>query len=423
MFLDKGQPKSLYRPGSSTDVLLFEPGRVRFAPDIVANLRHRDVQSRFTTGFGAPLAETRSASARCWPPRRSEHGNLLFFLSLGVGLSLLLIVSFRVLPRERWQILAAVPLRRDENGRWLGVNLTTYGFLLASGTTFAAALFLVLLGSLGLSAPIIAALMTIVLGGAIPAAKLVARLVEGKRNTLTIGGASFVGLLLMPVAVALVNRFLLAPPRPEVALLPVLAALTTAYVFGEGIGRLACISFGCCYGKPLSETSPLTRHLCRRCHFIFHGETKKIAYAAGLDGVEVVPIQAVTATLYVTTGMVGLWLFLMGGFTAALLVTLLVSQGWRAFSENLRADYRGAGRLSAYQLMSLAATAIGPLALFWLPVDAHLPPPELTVGFAVLWNPPVLLILQGLWLFLFLYTGCSKVTGASLDFHVHRERI
>ncbi len=58
MFLNKGVPKSLYRPGSSTDVLLFQRGRIAFAADLVTNMRRSDVQSRFSRGFGSPLAET-----------------------------------------------------------------------------------------------------------------------------------------------------------------------------------------------------------------------------------------------------------------------------------------------------------------------------------------------------------------------------
>lgn len=57
LFVRRGAPKSLYRPGSSTDVVLFQPGRVRFAEDLVRN-QARAVESRFTRGFGQPLAET-----------------------------------------------------------------------------------------------------------------------------------------------------------------------------------------------------------------------------------------------------------------------------------------------------------------------------------------------------------------------------
>ncbi len=58
MLLEKGQPKSLFRPGSSTTVLLFEPGRVRFADDLIRNMRRQDVASRFTAAFHKPLVET-----------------------------------------------------------------------------------------------------------------------------------------------------------------------------------------------------------------------------------------------------------------------------------------------------------------------------------------------------------------------------
>lgn len=58
MFLHKGQPKSLYRPGSSTDILIFQGGRVEFAPDILGNMRNSAVSSRFTKGFQQPLVET-----------------------------------------------------------------------------------------------------------------------------------------------------------------------------------------------------------------------------------------------------------------------------------------------------------------------------------------------------------------------------
>jgi phosphatidylserine decarboxylase len=68
MFLGKGVPKSLYRPGSSTDVRLFQRGRIRFDDDLVANIHRHGVVSRFTRGFRVPLVETdltvRSSIAR-----------------------------------------------------------------------------------------------------------------------------------------------------------------------------------------------------------------------------------------------------------------------------------------------------------------------------------------------------------------------
>jgi len=58
MFLSKGQPKSLYRPGSSTDILVFQRGRLDIAADLLENQARTDASSRFSKGFGAPLVET-----------------------------------------------------------------------------------------------------------------------------------------------------------------------------------------------------------------------------------------------------------------------------------------------------------------------------------------------------------------------------
>jgi phosphatidylserine decarboxylase len=57
LFLRTGSPKALFRPGSSTVVLLFQPHRIRFADDLVANQHRGGVQSRFAV-MGKPLIET-----------------------------------------------------------------------------------------------------------------------------------------------------------------------------------------------------------------------------------------------------------------------------------------------------------------------------------------------------------------------------
>ena len=54
----KGQPKSLFRPGSSTVVLLFQKGRFSFSRDLLENSGRADVVSRFSEGFGRTLVET-----------------------------------------------------------------------------------------------------------------------------------------------------------------------------------------------------------------------------------------------------------------------------------------------------------------------------------------------------------------------------
>jgi phosphatidylserine decarboxylase len=58
MFVRRGCPKSLFRPGSSVDVLIFQKNRLAFEPDLLANRSRTGVHSRFTLGFRQPLVET-----------------------------------------------------------------------------------------------------------------------------------------------------------------------------------------------------------------------------------------------------------------------------------------------------------------------------------------------------------------------------
>ena len=59
----------------------------------------------------------------------------------------------------------------------------------------------------------------------------------------------------------------------------------------------------------------------------------------------------------------------------------------------------------------------------WLLSDEPSGMPNLLNGLSNLWNPALILFLQGIWLVIFLYTGRSTVTGATLEFHVHTEHI
>ena len=141
-----------------------------------------------------------------------------------------------------------------------------------------------------------------------------------------------------------------------------------------------------------------------------------------MDCQKVVPIQAVTSTLYVVSGLIATGLFLTGHFSAALALALIVTQAWRAVSEIFRSDYRGDQKFSAYQIMSLLAIAymLGILLLAPSAGDAQI---NLRRGLQSLWHPGMILALQGLWLAVFLYTGRSMVTGSTISFHVHHERV
>ena len=132
--------------------------------------------------------------------------NSLFTLILGLALLPLLLWAYMVLPREKWQIIAAIPTRKGgADGCWHGTNLTYYGALLASGSLFGAMVFFLLLASLGVPMWGIIGMVLAVMGCSVAAAKLLAMAVEKKRNTFTVGGAAIIGLLSMPPAVAAYN--------------------------------------------------------------------------------------------------------------------------------------------------------------------------------------------------------------------------
>ena len=346
----------------------------------------------------------------------------MFIFSLLCLSALYLFWGMKKLPAERWQIAAAVPLHKGGDGSWAGVNLTWYGILTANAYLVATFLALVLMGAAGISLQSIVAVVVLLLAACVPASRLVAQVVEKKANTFTVGGAVFVGTLLAPWIVELVNLIPLGDQGMRVPPLAALAAISIAYAFGEGLGRLACVSFGCCYGKPLSACHPKVARLVAPVALTFTGKTKKIAYASSLDGVKVLPVQGATYVLYCTAGLASTLLFLRADYAAAFLVALCVTQGWRVISEFVRDDHRGVGRLSAYQVMGMVSICYGFGMVHLFGAEAC-EPPLLARGFAGLWSPGPLLLLQLLWVVIFLYTGLSRVTAATMSFHVNAEKI
>jgi prolipoprotein diacylglyceryltransferase len=302
------------------------------------------------------------------------------------------------------------------------VNLTWYGILTANAYLVALFLALVLLAGVGVSMRAISLLVGLLLGCCVPASRLLAQVVEKKANTFTVGGAVFVGILVSPWIIQLVNRQTLLGETAFVPVLPALAVIAIAYTFGEGLGRLACLSFGCCYGLPLSSCPPRLAKLASPIAMVFTGKTKKIAYASGLDGVKVLPVQGITSLLYTATGIVSTSLFLRGDFGLAFLAALGVTQGWRVCSEFLRADYRGAGRFSVYQAMGIVAIGYGLWVASHFGAQAS-PLPDLSRGLAGVWSPAPLLAMQLVWVAILLYTGLSRVTAATIGFHVNAEKI
>lgn len=349
--------------------------------------------------------------------------NALAFLTVMGGVfGVLLIWGFRTLPGERWQILATIPVGKGPDGRWRGANLTYYGLFSALAYAAALALLFVLSGSVGVPAFATLGICVATLLVCVPAAGLLARLVERKPHTFSVAAAFFVAVPLSPLVLWAANRLLEHPLGHRLPMLALLAAMAIAYGVGEGLGRLACISFGCCYGRRVADAPPPVRRLFRRWHFVFSGATKKISYASGLEDVAVIPVQALTAVLYTGVALAGTALFLNAHYLTAYVLVLIVTQAWRVFSETLRADYRGGGPVSAYQLMSTLAALTGVVVGFALAGPVQ-PMPVLASGLHMLWRPEVLLFIQGCTVAIFIHTGRSMVTEASVSLRVRRERV
>ncbi len=348
--------------------------------------------------------------------------NAIFVIALAIGFALALTWGFSALPGERWQIMAAVPQIKTADGRWTGINLTYYGFFNAMAYSAAVAMVFLLLGSIQVPRSAVFTAVTALLALCMPASRLVAKWVEKKSYTFTVAGASFAGIVAAPWMIVFLNAAMEKLLVPSLPLLPALAAFSIAYALGEGLGRLACVSFGCCYGKALSDCHPVLRKIFSGYTFTFWGKTKKVAYAGGLEGQKVFPIQAVTSCLYVAVGLAGIVLFLTSHFLAAFLLPLLGTQAWRSISELLRFDYRGSGKVTRYQLMSIFSMLYA-LCLPLLIKTPAIPPPEILTGLRVLWHPGMILFLQTLWVAVLFFTGRSMVTGSILTFHVREDRI
>lgn len=346
-----------------------------------------------------------------------------FFVgALTLFLALLLTWAFKSLPAEKWQFVATIPTNRNSDGHWTGLNLTFYGALTALGYVMSIFLLIMMCAAVGVAMMPLIGLVAVLLITIVPSSRWVARWVEGKQHTFTVAGAVFVAALVCPLATFICNFVLIHLGMTAMPTLPLLAAMAISYTLGEGVGRIACISFGCCYGKPVSTTAGLHRRLFQRLNFVFEGHTKKIAYEGQLSGVPVIPIQAMTSTLYITTAVIGLWLFMHGWYTTALVVTLAITQLWRVYSEFLRADYRGDGSVSPYQFMAVATLLIGVVYAFvYRGTFAHVP--DLARGLHALWAPEPLIALQILGLVIFFYTGRSEVTESRLQIRVCAEKI
>lgn len=350
--------------------------------------------------------------------------NDLFTIELGVFLLAAFAVlvfrwGFRNLTDEGWQIALAVPARTNsQEGRfWPAVNFTTYGVISSIAYGLSTLMFIFLIGAT--SQPLLPAVVFVgmLLAVGVPASKLVARWVEGLPGH-TIGGAVFAVLVAAIPAMALTQWLARTLQWTGFDAATVIAAACIAYVLGEAIGRLACLSFGCCYGRPINECTSLQRALYSGMTETYRGRYKKIAYAGGLTDRPVIAVQSIACTVLFAIFLVSLWCFWKGRIGVSTVIALGLSQLWRAYSEQLRADFRGREGFTVYQAMAIAGALQSLLFVYLftphatMVVSAHR-------GWLAVTQAEVIIASQLLAALILFYMGRSSVTSSRLELLLH----
>ncbi|MBP9024445.1 MAG: prolipoprotein diacylglyceryl transferase, partial [Spirochaetes bacterium] len=174
------------------------------------------------------------------------NSNYYFLAAIGIFLALILTAGFTFLPGERFQFIAAIPSGKRKKDYSSGKNLTWYGLITAFSVTVSSAFFCTLASSYGFALKTCLIFAGSILLIALPASKVIAFIVEKRKGTITVGGAAFAATAVSPVAAYLAVK--LSSDGNSELIMPLLAALGCSYLIGEGIGRLSCLSFGCCYG-------------------------------------------------------------------------------------------------------------------------------------------------------------------------------
>jgi phosphatidylglycerol:prolipoprotein diacylglycerol transferase len=139
--------------------------------------------------------------------------------------------------------------------------------------------------------------------------------------------------------------------------LRLLDALVLGLPLGHAFGRLGCLAYGCCHGRPSSS----------RCAIRYFDPDSKPVWKEGLSGMPLHPTQ-----LYSAMGNVALFLLLNGfaehgphreGTLAA--TYLLVNSSGRFGTEFLRWPLRGSRALKPFQWVSVALFCSGLAMLAW----------------------------------------------------------
>ena len=341
------------------------------------------------------------------------NSNYYFLAAIGIFLALILTAGFTFLPGERFQFIASVPSGKRKKDYSSGKNLTWYGLITAFSVTASSALFCTLASSYGFALKTCLLFIGSILLIALPASKIIAFIVEKRKGTITVGGAAFAAIAVSPAAAYLALK--LSADGNSESIMPLLAAIGCSYLIGEGIGRLSCLSFGCCYGKPLKKYNGFIRKILSPFAVRFYGKLKKASYESGYEAKKLFPIQNITAVIYSASAVFSAWLFFTGEFRISFLFSIITAFAWRIISEFFRADFRGTGKISAYQIMSFLSIAICIAAAYFLPSPGIIFINAMD-GLQIFSNVLFVIILQFLFVAVFLFTGISSVTASKIYF-------
>lgn len=350
--------------------------------------------------------------------------NIVFILLLSTLLIFFMQLVFRIFPKEKYQFIAAIP-KKKEGSLWKSINYTFYGFITATSIVFALSIFYVLMLLQNYEIFMIAFVVFPVMIIAFLSVKFLTTLIEGKKHVFSVGAALFVSFISAPFIVYVVNKFPGTYFNSKIDFIYFMAAASVAFLFGEGTGRMACVSFGCCYGKPVKNLSSFWQWLFKNVNFVFEGKTKKISYTSGYDGIEVVPVQAITSVFCSAAGVAGLAMILNGYVQQAFLFSSVFVFFWRFISEFLRADYRGGTKISAYQIFSIIAIVYICLITFFGSQYFQMSFPKYNIvdAFEKFWTANTLLLFQFIWIFSFVFFGRSTVTESTIEFSIKKDCI
>src|SRR5208337_4630272 len=106
----------------------------------------------------------------------------------------------------------------------------------------------------------------------------------------------------------------------------------------------------------------------------------------------------------------------------AAIFMLVITQLWRFISEFIRADYRGLGKISIYQFMSLFIIPYMIISVRSFPASQALVP-DIMRGGELLQHPAIILFIILSWLSVFYYTGVSKMTDSTITFSINKNNI